>query len=436
MRLAQELTRVVGARYVLYTPEDLLVFENDASIDRALPDIVVLPSSTEEVSQVLRLAHQEGVPVVPRGAGTGFSGGAVASEGGILIVLTRMNRILEIDPLNLLAVVEPGVVNLELSQAVLPHNLFYAPDPSSQKVCTLGGNVANNSGGPHCLLYGVTVNHIQALEVVLQDGEVVWLGGPAPDRPGYDLVGAFVGSEGTMGIVTKIVVRLLRRPERTRTFLAIFTQVDQASQTVSEVVAAGILPAALEMMDRLTVQAVEAGIHAGYPPDAGAVLLIEVEGLGEQLEGETELIQDICYRNGAREVRRADIQAERDRLWAGRKGALGALGRLAPNYYILDGVVPRSQLPQVLRQVYRIVEKYGLQVANVSTPATVISIPTSSSTAGKPGRPSGSSRPERRSCVCALTQVEASRVNTVLASRNRSSCPGRSLRRTWRRCGS
>jgi glycolate oxidase len=364
-KLVRELQAIVGRDGVIHAPEDLLVYEYDATIERGLADAVVLPTTAEQVSQVVKLARRHGLPVVARGAGTGLSGGAIPSAGGILLVMTRMKRILKIDPENRLAVVEPGLVNLDLSTALSPYGLYYAPDPSSQKACTLGGNVAENAGGPHCLAYGVTTNHVLGLEVVLADGQIVWLGGRTADRPGYDLRALVIGSEGTLAIVTKIIVRLLPLPEATVTLLAIFNEMEQASQAVSTIIGKGILPAALEMLDKVTMRAVEEAVHAGYPPDAGAVLLIEVEGWQDSLAEEVQAIRAICEDSGAREVRIGFTSADREALWAGRKGALGALGRLAPSYYILDGTVPRTKLPQVLRGVYEIGEKHGFPIANV-----------------------------------------------------------------------
>jgi glycolate oxidase len=361
----RRLEAAVGRDGVLSRPEELLAFEYDGTIEKALPQAVVFPTSAEQVAAVVRIALAAGLPVVPRGAGTGLSGGAVAALGGVVVALTRMKRIIEIDAANRLAVVEPGVVNLELSQATAPHGLYYAPDPSSQRACTLGGNVAENAGGPHCLAYGMTTNHVLGLEVVLPDGTIAWLGGRARETPGYDLRGAFVGSEGTLGIVTKIVVRLLRKPEATRTLLAIFDEVDQASEAVSAIIGRGILPTALEMMDREIIRAVEPALHVGYPMDAGAVLLIEVDGLREAVAEQAVAVREVCLDVGAREVREAEEAAERERLWAGRKGAISAIGRIAPNYYVLDGVVPRTKLPLVLRQVYDACERYGFPVANV-----------------------------------------------------------------------
>ena len=361
----RRLERALGPHAVLWRPEELLAYEYDGTIEQALPQVVVFPTSAKEVAEVVAIALAAGLPVTPRGAGTGLSGGAVAALGGVVVALTRMKRILEIDPVNRLAVCEPGVVNLDLSTAVEPHGLYYAPDPSSQRACTLGGNVAENAGGPHCLAYGVTTNHILGLEVVLPDGSITWLGGKTRETPGYDLRGVFVGSEGTLGIVTKIVVRLLRVPESTRTLLAIFDEVDQASESVSAIISRGIVPSALEMMDREIIRAVEPALHVGYPLDAGAVLLIEVDGLREAVAEQAAAVRDLCLAQGAREVREAEDAADRARLWAGRKGSISALGRLAPNYYVLDGVVPRTKLPDVLRNVYAICARYGFPVANV-----------------------------------------------------------------------
>jgi glycolate dehydrogenase FAD-linked subunit len=361
------LTSVFGRERVLHKPEDLLVFEYDGTIERGQPQVVVFPDTAQEVAEAVRIARRYDLPVVPRGAGTGLSGGAVAALGGVLIAMTRMHHILEVDVENRTALVEPGVVNLHLSQAVAKHGLYYAPDPSSQRACTIGGNVAENAGGPHCLAYGVTTNHVLGLEIVTADGEIVWTGASnaSGDLPGYDLPGIIVGSEGTLCIVTKALVRLMRTPESTRTLLAIFDSVDQASTTVSNVVAAGLVPAAMEMLDRETIKAVEPALHVGYPMDAGAVLLIEVEGLREATGEDAAKARTICEGAGAREIREATDPADREKLWAGRKGAISALGVLAPNYYILDGVVPRTKLPHVMAQVMRVGEEFGFPIANV-----------------------------------------------------------------------
>ncbi len=360
-----DLRRIVGDRHVIHDPHDLRIFERDGSITGALPDAVVLPATHDEVVQVVKLAARHAIPVVPRGAGTGLSGGAITVRGGIALQLSRMRRILEIDPAARTAVVEPGVVNSDLQQAVGRHGLFYAPDPSSQKACTIGGNAAENSGGPHCLYYGVTTNHVVGLEVVFADGSSAWLGGDAPDRVGLDLLGVMVGSEGTLGTITRIKVRLLPVPESVVTLMAAFPTIESASHAVSDVIGHGILPAALEMMDRVTIGAVEAHYRAGYPVDAGAVLLVEVDGLEESCDELTTAIEQILRTNEATNLRTAADAAERELLWAGRKGAIGALGRIRPNYYLHDGVVPRTRLPDVLRRVAEIGDHYRLPVANV-----------------------------------------------------------------------
>ncbi|MCS7207835.1 MAG: FAD-binding protein [Dehalococcoidia bacterium] len=363
--LASALRRIVGQRYVLDTPEALLVYEYDGSVDRSVPGLVVLPGSAEETAQVVRTVREAGWALVPRGAGTGLSGGAVPLQGAVVLSLARLNRILEIDPDNMLAVVEPGVANLDISKAVQAYGLYYAPDPSSQKACTIGGNVAENAGGPHCLAYGVTTNHVLGMEAVLADGSLVWVGGKHRHSVGYDLRGVVIGSEGMLVVVTKVVVRLLPLPEAVKTLLAVFTEIDQASAAVSAIIASGMVPAALEMLDRLTIEAVEPAVHAGYPKQAGAVLLVEVEGLREAVAEQGAQVEAICREMGAVEVRSADRPEERERLWAGRKGALGALGRLAPNYLLLDGVVPRTRIVEALQRIRAIAEFYRLPIANV-----------------------------------------------------------------------
>ncbi|MHB8612796.1 MAG: FAD-binding oxidoreductase [Candidatus Dormibacteraceae bacterium] len=362
--VVEELRRIVGRDSVIDSANDLRIFERDASIEGALPDAVVLASTTEQVAAVMRVAAKHRIPVVPRGAGTGLSGGAVTIRGGIALQVTRMRRI-QIDPVAQTAMVEPGVVNQELSLVAASHGLFYAPDPSSQKACTIGGNAAENSGGPHCLYYGVTTNHVLGMEVVLADGSVHWVGGDEPDRIGLDLCGVLVGSEGTLCAITKIKVRLLRIPTSVATLLAAFPTIETASHAVSAVIAHGIVPSALEMMDNVTVGAVEAHYHAGYPTDAGAVLLVEVDGIAESTRELMGAIRQVLEQNEGYALREAQTQAERDLLWAGRKGAIGALGRIKPNYYLHDGVVPRSRLPQVLSAVGEIGEHYKLPVANV-----------------------------------------------------------------------
>ncbi|MBI5652654.1 MAG: FAD-binding protein [Chloroflexi bacterium] len=363
--ITRDLAQIVGGKFVLTHPDDLRVYSYDASNNTALPDFVVLPETTDQVSRIVKIARAHGLAIVPRGAGTGFCGGAIPVAGGVMIGFARMKKVIEVDLPNRVAIVEPGLINLDLSNAVAGDGYFYAPDPSSQAACTIGGNVASNSGGPHCLAYGVTANHILGLEVVLEDGTILWIGGKSPDEPGYDLVGAFIGSEGTFGIITKIMARLVPSPEAVRTLLAIFNTVEQASRAVGAIIAAGVIPAALEMMDATTMQAVEAAYHLGYPDDAGALLLIEVDGPREGLDDLTNIINDICREFDAREIRAARTAEERARLWMGRKNAIGALGRLAPNYYLQDGVVPRSKLPEVLAKQDALAKKYGLPIANV-----------------------------------------------------------------------
>ena len=364
-RFIEEARGIVGAEYVIHHPDDLLVYEYDGSVDRNVPQAVVLPNSTEEVSRVMALAYRDGIPVVGRGSGTGLSGGAIAPEGGIQIAFTRMHHILEVDTENCTATVQPGVINLDLDTHVHRFGFRYAPDPSSQRACSLGGNIAENAGGPHCLAYGSTTNHVLGMEVVLEDGSVVNLGSAARETPGYDLRGVFTGSEGTFGIATKIMVRLLPVPEAVKTFLGVYPDVDSAATAVSAVIGHGIVPAALEMIDGLSIRAVQNVMDAGYPEDAGAVLLVELEGLQEEVDEIGVEVEAALWESGPSLVRVAEEADDRANLWIGRKGVLGALGSLAPNYYLVDGVVPRTQLTQVLRQVSRISEEYGVLIANV-----------------------------------------------------------------------
>jgi glycolate oxidase len=363
--LIREFERLLGPSSVLYKPEDLLLYEYDGSIEKGRPAVVVFPTTTEQVSRIVKLAAKHNVPIVGRGAGTGLSGGALARSGGVMLVFARMNSILELDPENQRAVVQPGVVNYELTRAAEPHGLYFAPDPSSWKSCTIGGNVAENAGGPHTLAYGVTTNHVTALELVLPDGEIVRVGSKPGDTPGYDLTGLFVGSEGTLALVTEITVKLSRKPEAVKTLLAIFDSVDDAAETVVDITARAITPSACEMLDGWTLRAVEDYIHAGFPMDSAAVLLIEVEGLAETVVAQAAAITEVCNAHHAREVRVARNNAERDLLWKGRKNAFGALGRLAPSNYVLDGVIPRSKLPQALRRIRQIGDQYGFQIGNI-----------------------------------------------------------------------
>jgi len=356
---------VLGPRGYLDRPEDLLLYQYDGSIDQAKPDLVAFPQSTEDVAALVRIGCERGIPIVGRGAGTGLSGGAIPRAGGMVISFARMNRILEIDLANERAVLQPGVVNLEITQAVQRDGYFYAPDPSSQRACTIGGNVAENAGGPHTLAYGVTTNHVLGLEGVLPDGSIISTGGKALDLPGYDLTGLLTGSEGTMILVTKIIVRLMRAPELVKTLLVIYDSVDDCADSVAEITARAITPAAIEMLDGVMLRMVEEATHAGYPMDAAAVLLIELEGLREAVEEQVEQIQQACLFCKAREVRVAKTAEERELLWKGRKNAFGAVGRVSPSYYVQDGVVPRTQVPETLRFIQTVSAKHGLTISNI-----------------------------------------------------------------------
>ncbi|PWU12080.1 MAG: FAD-binding oxidoreductase [Terriglobia bacterium] len=361
----ERIARVAGPRGYLDRPEDLALYEYDGSIDKHRPDLVVFPRRTEDVVALVQIAREFGVPFVARGSGTGLSGGAIPREGGITLAFARMNRILEIDLENERAVVQPGVVNLDLTVAVQNAGYFYAPDPSSQRACTIGGNVAENAGGPHTLAYGVTTNHVLGLELVLPDGSVIETGGREGDLPGYDLTGFFTGSEGTLAIVTKITVRLMRRPEVVKTILAIFSTSEDAGRTVSEITGRGITPVAIEMLDGVMLRMVEEATHAGYPMDAAAVLLIELEGLAEAVEHQVEQVRQACEVCRAREFRVARNAEERDLLWKGRKNAFGAVGRVSPTYYVQDGVVPRTRIVETLRFIDGASQEYGLTISNI-----------------------------------------------------------------------
>ncbi len=364
-RVIEGLKRLVGSEAVLEAAEDMLLYEYDGSVELGRPDCVVFPGGTEEVAGIARLACAAGVPIIGRGAGTGLSGGALARHGGIVIGFSRMNRILEVDAESEIAVVQPGVVNEDVSRAVEGAGLYFAPDPSSQKACTIGGNVAENSGGPHTLACGVTAHHVLGLELVLPTGEIIRIGGRSPETPGYDLTGLLVGSEGTLALVTEATLRLTRLPEAVKTLLAVYNSVDEATETVVEITARGITPAACEMLDGWTLRAVEAWVHAGFPVDSAAVLLIEVEGLREAVEPQAGEIAAVCEKHGAREVRVARDEAERARLWRGRKNAFGAVGRLSPTYYVQDGVIPRTKLPATLRKIGEIGRRNGFEIGNI-----------------------------------------------------------------------
>jgi len=366
-RIVRELAAIVGRDWVISDPDELTVYECDAMtfLEKTSPDIVVLPDSTEQVVEVVKLCDRERLSFLPRGAGTGLSGGAIALQGGVIVGLNRLNRILEIDLTNQRAVVEPGLVNLALTQAVQEHGHYFAPDPASQAASSIGGNVAENAGGPHCLKYGTTTMHILGIEVVLASGEIVQFGGKTLDCPGYDLTGLFTGSEGTLGIATKVTVRLMRQAEAVKTLLASFCAIDTASLVVSEIIATGIIPSALEMMDQHIIRALEEWLHIGYPEGAGAVLLIELDGPVAEIEAQTKQIEQICVRHGALDLRIAGDEQERARLWRGRKGAVAAVGRITHDFYLQDGVVPRTTLPQVLREVQAIAERNAVVIANV-----------------------------------------------------------------------
>ena len=365
-RLLESLREIVGPDGIVAAADQRLVYECDMLVYyKGTPDLVVLPRTTDEVVAVMRRCLDAGVPVVPRGSGTGLIGGATAPDGGVMIGVNRMDRILEIDVHNRYAVVEPGVINLALTNAVQDRGYFFAPDPSSQMVSSIGGNAATNAGGPHALKYGNVAHHVLGLEIVTGVGEVLTLGGPVPGTPGYDLPGVVVGSEGTLGIVTKVIVKLTRAPEAVRTALATFDSIEVASAAVSAIIAEGIVPAALEAMDEPIIRAVEAGVHAGYPTEAKAVLLIELDGPAAEVEAQAEAVTRICQGTGALTMRVARDDAERALLWKGRKEAAGAVGRITHNYVLQDAVVPRSKLPTVMGQIQAIAARHGLVVANV-----------------------------------------------------------------------
>ena len=364
--LIAELERILGPRGVVANPDALLTYDADGCVmDTHEPHVVTLPTSAEQVAAIVRLAARAGMPIVPRGAGTGLAGGATPMQGGIVISTARMDKILQVDTANGRVLCQPGVINWELSQYLKPFGYQFAPDPSSQKACTIGGNIANNSGGPHCLKYGITASHVLAVQVVLPDGSIVWTGDGSAHTPGYDLTGVITGSEGTIGFVTAAWLRLTRLPEAVRVVLALFPDIAGASNTVSQVIASGLLPAALEIMDRLAIKAVNDMYRLGLPEAAGAALLIEVDGVEDGLD---ELLNDvtaICWRNGAIDVRPARTLAEQNQVWAARKNAFGAMGRLAPTYYLVDTVVPRTKLPQTMDEVGRISREFRLPIANV-----------------------------------------------------------------------
>jgi glycolate oxidase len=365
MDVAAQLTELLGARRVHTHPIDRLIYAKDSGIRSGDPAIVVLPETTEEVAAIMRIAAAEGLPVVARGAGTGLAGGAVPVSGSVLVVLTRMNEILEVDEVGQTAWVGPGVINLDLSDALVNRGLHFAPDPSSQQSSTIGGNVGTNAGGPHCLAEGSTIAHILGVEVVTADGDVMIFGGAAPDVPGYDVRGLIVGSEGTLGIVTRVLVRLTENPPDDVTMLISFEDIADAARTVSEIISSGLVPAALEMMDGPMIEAVENFVHAGLPIGAGAVLLAEVVGHPDGTAAEADLIRQIARSNDATGIRTAADEAERALLWKGRKSAFGAVAQAAPDYYLNDTVVPRTRFVEVLDEIYAIADRYGLRLLNV-----------------------------------------------------------------------
>jgi glycolate oxidase len=364
-RIFRELRAIVGERGLITSPQELHTYECDGLTNfRVMPQAVLLPSSAEQVQAILRVCHRERTPFVARGAGTGLSGGALPVENGIVISLARMNRILEVDLPNARVVVEPGVINLDITGRVQAQAYFYAPDPSSQSVCSIGGNVAENSGGAHCLKYGFTTTHVLGLDVVLPDASLVHLGGKTLDAPGYDLMGVFVGSEGTLGVATRITLRIVKRPECVQTLLAAFPSTNEAGAAVSDIIKAGMLPAAIEMMDNLAIQAAEAAVHANYP-ECGALLLVELDGPASEVAALMIEVNKICHSNGSSEIRVAQSETERALVWKGRKAAFAAVGRISPNYIVQDGVIPRTALPQVMSEIERLSKEAGIRVANV-----------------------------------------------------------------------
>ena len=365
-RALAELSRVLPEDAIVSRDDDLTVYESDGlSAYRSRPMLVLLPRTTEEVSAAMKVLHRLRLPVVPWGAGTGLSGGALPLPDGVTLALSRMNRILEVDPANRCAVVQPGVTNLRISQAVAEHGLYYAPDPSSQIACSIGGNVAENSGGVHCLKYGTTTNNVLGVELVLPDGEIVRIGGKALDNAGYDLLGVVTGSEGLLGVITEVTVRLLRKPERAQALLAVFKTVEAAGQAVADIIAGGMVPAGMEIMDHLAIVATEDYAHAGYPTDAAAILLVELDGPDPEVADLVPRAQHLLRGAGATDIRVSRSEEERLRFWAGRKAAFAAMGRISPDYYCMDGTIPRGALPRVLARIRELSAQFGLRVANV-----------------------------------------------------------------------
>ena len=364
--LVKDLTKIVGKDNILADLKDLISYSYDATMRQELPDVIVFPRSTEEVQAIMKLAHREKIPVVPRGAGTNLSGGTIPVKGGIIIEISRLNRILEIDTANRRVVVEPGVINLDLQNVLAPLGYFYPPDPASQKSSTLGGNIGENAGGPMCLRYGVTSKYVCGMEIVLADGEVIDTGDYVEDFPGYDLRGLFIGSEGMLGIATKLILHIIPKPEASQTMLAIFNNLEDGGQAVSDIIGAGIVPGALELLDQNMCRVIEQSVSAGYPIDAAGILLIEVAGLSDTLEKQVKEISDICRNNKVRELRIAQSNAERDALWKGRRGAFGSVARICPPYIVCDGTVPRNKLPEALHKMGEIAERNKVLIVNVA----------------------------------------------------------------------
>jgi glycolate oxidase len=365
-QLARVLRQTLGADQVITDRQELRTYECDGLAHyKVVPAVVVLPRTAEECAATVKACVEADVPFVARGSGTGLSGGALPHADGALIVTSQLRRIIEVAPQDERAVVEPGVINLHVSRAAGPHGYYYAPDPSSQQICSIGGNVAENSGGAHCLKYGFTTNHVIGAQIVTPDGDLVRLGGRAPDAPGYDLLGAFVGSEGTLGIATEVTVRLTRLPESVRTLLAAFATTDGAGAATSAIIGAGVVPAAIEMMDALAIEAAEAAVHCGYPEGAGAVLIVELDGPSADVEAQFADVEAMCREHGAFEIRIAGDDAERALFWKGRKSAFAAVGRISPDYIVQDGVIPRTALPEVLHRIGEISREHGVRVANV-----------------------------------------------------------------------
>ena len=364
--LIKDLTKIVGKDNILADLKDLISYSYDATMRQELPDVIVFPHNTEEVQAITRLAHQEKIPVVPRGAGTNLSGGTIPVKGGIIIEISRMNRILEINTADRRVVVEPGVINLDLQNVLAPLGYFYPPDPASQKSSTLGGNIGENAGGPMCLRYGVTSKYVCGMEIVLADGEVINAGDYVEDYPGYDLRGLFIGSEGMLGIATKLILHIIPKPEASQTMLAIFDHLEDSGQAVSDIISAGIVPGAMEILDQKMCQVIEQSVNAGYPTDAAGILLIEVAGLADTLEKQVQEISEICRKNKVRELRIAQSNAERDALWKGRRGAFGSVARICPPYIVCDGTVPRNKLPEALHKMGEIAEKNKVLIVNVA----------------------------------------------------------------------